>query len=265
MHTPVLSYDRLLSRSRYPVARRVVRCLCWASGGPQLSARIPFGTLHGMRLAMPTDDHPALALGMYERHVVRALHRYTTPGAVAYDIGAHVGYMTLVLAKLVGACGQVFSFEPDPHNYAMLQDNVHRNHVTNVKPNRLLIADASEPVDFATFGYSFVNHIANAYTPDDAVIVRVEATTLDDFVYARGNPAPDVIKLDVEGAEEQVFRGACRLLREARPVIVAEIRAQYWAAISQQTEQCGYRAIILGDGDLLARAGIADVLFTPDR
>jgi hypothetical protein len=74
-----------------------------------------------------------------------------------------------------------------------------------------------------------------------------------------------VIKLDVEGAEEQVFRGACRLLRESRPVIVAEIRAQYWAAISQQTEQCGYRAIILGDGDLLARAGIADVLFTPDR
>lgn len=256
---------RIVRRSRSAMSCRFVHLLAWASGGADLSARIPFGPLHGRRLYMATDDHPALALGLYERHVLRALSEHTAPGAVAYDIGANVGYISLALARMVGESGRVFSFEPAPATFRLLQRNISCNGVANVRPCNVALSDSSGTVSFATFTYSLVNHIATERTPADATIVAVESRTLDDLVYGDGDPAPAIIKIDVEGADEQVFKGAHRLLADMRPVVVAEIRVHLWDAITAQMRQNGYRWSILGDADSLTRRSIADVLFTPTR
>jgi len=254
---------RLVAQARFRSASSLVHLLSWASGGQGISTRVPFGPLHGMRLNMPTDDHPALSLGVYERHVVRAVREFTRHGDVAYDIGAHIGYVTLVFSRIAGTSGHVYSFEPDPRNVDMLHKNIANNRISNVSIVQMVVADVSRAVDFATFDYSFVNHIANGHTPGDATVLTLRSTTLDEYVYTQGNPAPDIIKIDVEGAELLVFRGAHRLLREARPVVIAEIRREYWDAIAQQVQQIGYRASVLGHGKLQQTGDLADVLLVP--
>jgi FkbM family methyltransferase len=193
------------------------------------------------------------------------MQSYVPVGGVAYDVGAHIGYFTIVLSNLVGLHGKVFSFEPAPRNLAALNHNLLTNEVVNAVSVPMAVSSISRPTIFATFSYSSVNHIATASTPTDAELIRVQSTTLDDFVYRDGHPAPGFIKLDVEGAEVEVFRGAVRLLHEARPVIMAEIRGgTIWHDVSDLTASCGYTAQILKGGtEGMATSDLADVLFLP--
>jgi FkbM family methyltransferase len=224
------------------------------------------GPIQGMYLSMPDLWRPSYALGTYERHVVRAMRRYISPGSVAYDIGANIGYFTLVLARLVGDSGTVHSFEPDPANLRALESNLRQNRIDNVRVVPSVVSNATGVVTFATFRYSLVNHIANAETPSDAQLVTVPSITLDDFIYRQGNAAPAFVKIDVEGAEDRVFRGAERTLREKKPAIIAEVRAGgIYEEICHQLGPYGYTACVLGAGaKRMARTGLADILFLPD-
>jgi hypothetical protein len=92
----------------------------------------------------------------------------------------------------------------------------------------------------------------------------MEATSLDDFVYKQHMPPPDFIKIDVEGAEKDVFDGAARVFREAKPIVLAEIRAGVgWDAIMEQMVTCGYEGAPISGGWDLEANGLADVLFLP--
>lgn len=260
------------SGKRRSVTEPVLHGLSWVSKKlspwpPQAGLhelRVWSGPLSGAYIRTPKLSRLSFSLGTYQRHVTRALQASVKPGMVAYDLGAHIGYFSLILTRLVGPGGKVFAFEPDPSNLRALRHNLAVNKGRNVKVVPSVVADESAPVLFATFQFSSVSHIATTRTPGDATLVEVPSVRLDDFVYRDGNPPPSVIKIDVEGAEARVFAGAERLLKTARPVVVVEVSPKTFDEVGRRMTGYGYKSTFLGgDSTQLAAAGIGDVLFMP--
>jgi FkbM family methyltransferase len=153
----------------------------------------------------------------------------------------------------------VVAAEPSPTDRAALETNLRLNGLTNVRVVASALAEQPGTVQFTTFGYSGISRIAREYEPADARTQVVPATTLDQLVYADGNPPPSFIKMDVEGAELRVLLGGMQLVAAARPTIVCEVR---WSAtyepVSTLLSAHGYTSRVLWRD-----ARIGDLLYTP--
>jgi len=260
------------ARKRRPVLEHVLSAYSWVSeklspwpqepGLHQL--RVWSGPLRGAYLRTPKLSRLSFALGRYQMHVTRALDAHARPGQVVYDLGAHIGYFSLVMSRRVGPFGRVFSFEPDPANLRALRRNLECNRADNVAVVPSVVAERSGSMVFAAFEFSSVSHIATERTPGDASLIESPSLALDDFVYRDGNPPPALMKVDVEGAEGRVLAGARRLLRESRPVVIVEVSPRTIAAVDGFFKELGYRSnVIGGDSQSLVAAGIGDLLFLP--
>ncbi|MDJ0364152.1 FkbM family methyltransferase [Hymenobacter sp. H14-R3] len=163
-----------------------------------------------------------------EIRLARFLIQHLTPGAVFADVGAHFGYFSLLAAQLVGAAGQVVAFEASTATYAVLAANVAA--VPTVAAHHCAISDTQErlsfyefPVHYNEFNSLDVSQFAEEkwFKNDRPVKIEVAATTLDS-VFAAAVCPPAIIKIDVEGAEFKVIKGAAELLRRAAPAVVLE-------------------------------------------
>jgi FkbM family methyltransferase len=196
-----------------------------------------------MYISMPALWRPAYVLGTFQRHVERAIVQHVHDGAVAYDVGANVGYFTMILARRAGPTGSVVAFEPDARNVAALRANVSENRLFNARVVESAVVEQSMPVTLATYSYVSVSHVVDGEIGRGARLLPVNGISLDDFVYRAGNPAPSFVKIDVEGAEGKVIRGMRRILREARPVVVAEVRpGRGFVEVVDEMIGAGYRA-----------------------
>lgn len=262
----------VIGSGRQVVSMGLLHGLAWASqrfSGRPASAglhrlKVLGGPLRGLYLSTPALTRLSFSLGTYQRDVLEVMRRHVRVGMAVYDVGAHMGYFALVLARLVGPDGRVCAFEPDPRNLEALRTNLTANRITNVNVAAAAVADQSAEVSFATFPFSSISHIADSRTPADARRITVKAITLDSFVYADGNPAPRFMKIDVEGAEARVLSGAARLLREAAPVVVAEVWRSHWPEVRELMLSHGYTCQALGGESRFETAGLADVVFLPD-
>jgi len=144
-------------------------------------------------------------LGSFELNKQRLFERTVTPGSVVFDIGAHVGFYTLLSSVLVGTVGKVFAFEPVPRNLHYLYEHLRLNHATNVTVTEAAVADVCGTTLFDESANSATGHLST----QGALCVRV--VNLDALV-PREMPSPDFIKIDVEGAEWLVLTGARELL-----------------------------------------------------
>ena len=154
------------------------------------------------------------------------MRRCLRPGMTFYDLGANIGFFSLMGARLVGEQGRVIAFEADPEIAARLREHVHRNGFHCVTVVEKAVWSEATKVFFArvdprTSPDRGLGHVGGAAS---ASTIEIEAVTLDEF--ARTSPAPDFIKCDVEGAEVEVFRGAQTLLAEKRPGILCEIHSE---------------------------------------
>jgi len=150
-------------------------------------------------------------LGTYEPEQTQAFERVIRPGDVVYDVGAHYGYYTLLSSVLAGREGKVFAFEPSPVNAARLQATLRANHSTNVAVHEVALSNAEGVSRFDNQAGSGTGHLS----PGGSIEVRT--TTLDGL--SERLPAPQVIKIDCEGAEVLVLSGGERTIRSARPAI----------------------------------------------
>ena len=170
-----------------------------------------------------TDRH--CYRGDAEQPVQQALRRWLQPGMVVYDIGANVGFFTLLMRRLVGESGQLFAFEPDPAVVCELKGNVQRNGCESVSVVCAAVWSSTGSVGFRRADpQQSPNRGTGSVGTNGAedCIVR-ESVSLDEFV--KRAPPPHLIKCDVEGAEVEVFRGASGLLAEYRPVIISEVHS----------------------------------------
>jgi len=159
-------------------------------------------------------------IGRYEARNVGRLLALLAPGAMFYDIGANAGFFTLLGAQAVGPTGRVIAIEPNPINLRRLRDHVELNRFADrvtVVPGAA--ADRSGVVQM-DFDSTESGHLA---AHDTLGSVPIEAFTIDDLVFDRGMAPPSVCKIDVEGAELSVLRGANRVLAKYRPAILLEL------------------------------------------
>ena len=149
--------------------------------------------------------------GTWEPDESRVLGHLLRPGDVAIDIGAHVGWYTMLFANRVGENGKVIAFEPAPENFSLLKMNVSLNDKRNVRVENVALGDRAGEVALACDGDNFGDHyvrFANANQPQKGVAVR--CAKLDDAL-----PLPDqirLIKLDCQGSEPAILAGATNAL-----------------------------------------------------
>ena len=132
------------------------------------------------------------------------------PGAVIYDVGANIGYVSLLLAKAAGEAGKVFAFEALPSNV----DQLRRNVALNAMEKRVTVIDravtqATGPVRFLVHASGGMGKVAGSAGREDKYEseVTVPGISLDEFVYGQGNPPPQVVKMDIEGGEVLALPG----------------------------------------------------------
>ena len=175
-------------------------------------------------------DLTIYTLGAFERDTLRAIESLVRPGATVLDIGANVGAHTLHLARLVGDLGRVIAFEPTDFAIAKLRANLKANPALDPRVEvhqAFLVADAAKAPAVPAVASSWP---VDGSSPDDKEmgsramgVSGASAMTVDDVVAASGDPAVQLIKMDVDGHELEVLEGARRLLRRHHPVIVMEL------------------------------------------
>jgi FkbM family methyltransferase len=166
--------------------------------------------------------------GMYEDGICRLLERVLRPGAVAIDIGANIGVLTVLMADLCGPTGAVHAFEPAGENFNYLMKNVAASGATNVTASRAAVTAGDGPVTIefneAYPAGSFVDQGASA-SPSASVSAsaeKVDGVALDSYVERAGLERIDLIKIDVEGFEPAVLHGAKATLARFRPMLIVE-------------------------------------------
>lgn len=187
-------------------------------------ALIRSGPARGLRFdAGPSN--PAYALGSNELPVQNALLEYVRPGGVLYDVGANVGYFSVIGGRDLRPSGRVYAFEPVPANAMWIRRNARLNRLRNIVVLEAAASDTSGRSELLVTRYSGGSVLASAdhRAPDVERRITVETIAVDDLVFSRRLPAPTVVKIDVEGAELQVLRGMIRTLRQIRPIVIYEI------------------------------------------
>jgi FkbM family methyltransferase len=186
--------------------------------------RIAAGPARGLLLVAPRQRSFAYCGGDYEPHVVAALSRLVQPGMVACDIGSHLGYLTLVLARLVGPSGRVYAFEPLRRHVKLLRRTLARNRLAQVTVVAQAVGERTGLATLEEWPNDAMNRIAGGTAVWKGKTVQVPMTTLDDWAARMGGlERLDLIKLDVEGQELAALQGTAGLLRRCRTRIVCEI------------------------------------------
>ena len=162
----------------------------------------------------------ALVFGTYEREVISVLLRVVKPGWTVFDAGAHIGYFTLLLAKLVGPRGRVVAFEPFPENFRALEENVRLNDQRNIVLEECAVAATSGTASLRSNDANRLTYTASLV--QGRPISEVKVVSLDD--YARGRQERiHFIMMDVEGAEADVLKGMQSILRRDLPTLLIEL------------------------------------------
>lgn len=191
------------------------------------------GTLRGTWW-LPASGGKLLRIfgGTYEPEQTRLFGEQLRPGATLLDVGAHVGYYTLLAARLVGSGGRVYAFEPNPRNCEFLRRHVAANGCANVRVEEAAVADTNGVARFDFGTGSGTGHLA------ESGAVEVRTLRLDDFCHDH-DVKPDAIKIDVEGAELDVLRGAEQAIVAHGPTIFlsthgAEVHARCLAWLRER-------------------------------
>jgi FkbM family methyltransferase len=162
-----------------------------------------------------------MALGTYEKAEMRFLLSRLQPGQTFVDVGSHIGYVALPVARVLGRDGRVFCFEPTPATFDRLSANVERNRLTNVT---LVPAAAADRDGEAILACSDDSVMWNSLARGGARGVHVATRSVDSVLAEAGWPEVAGLKIDAEGAEWEVLCGAeGALARNANAFLMVEV------------------------------------------
>lgn len=172
----------------------------------------------GNMIYLDKNDSLGLSLKDYEPFETKLVKEFVKKNDTAIDVGANIGYYTLILAKIVGEKGRVYAFEPDPENFKLLEKNIKVNHYKNVTAVNKAVGSENSKVNLYLSEENKGNHkIYNDSTKRS--FVEVDLISLDSFFKKQ---KIDFIKMDVEGSEAGVINGAKSLLLKNKPLLFTE-------------------------------------------
>lgn len=210
------------------IADKIRSTLNSASPTGLTEMKIAGGILRGSQILLDMQSEKDYWLGTYEVDLQAAFQKFCEPGMVVYDIGANIGYISLMAAKLVGKDGRVFAFEPLPANCERFRKNVALNGLQAViSLQQAAVIDRPGKITFMVHRSGAMGKAQGSLGRDEEYMDRIEvdAIGLDDFIFHDRNPKPDLIKMDIEGGETLAVDGMQRTLHEARPTILIEIHS----------------------------------------
>jgi len=180
--------------------------------------------LHGGQLLAPLDDYvgrAAFYMGDLDPKLTAIVRRLLRPGDVALDIGANLGVMTVLFSRLVGPAGRVLSFEPNPRVLERTRQTTAK--LSNVRLCEFALGPRPDTLELVAPARNLGSGslvVDNQRFGADAKRATVPVERLDDVLAREGVNAVRLVKMDVEGFEPQVLRGAERCLREIRPQVI---------------------------------------------
>jgi FkbM family methyltransferase len=219
----------------------------------------------------PTDSIVSPMLlrdGYFEPYETTLIESEVKPGDVVLDIGANIGYYTLIFARLVGEKGRVYAFEPDPTNFRLLKKNVRANGYQNVIFVNKAVAESSGPLSLYLCPDNKGDHRIFE-SEDSRSAIPIEATTLDEH-FAEYQGKIDFIKMDIQGSEGRAVRGMQGLLRRYHDV---KIITEFWPAGLRRSgieardyladlERQGFRLFRIDEDDETTESTTADELLS---
>ena len=211
------------------------------------------GPAQGLWLHLNPRTGKSYFEGDGEPEVQDALQKHLRPGMTFYDIGANIGFFSVLAARLVGKEGRVVAFEADPEIVVRFREHVARNEFSWITVEEKAVWSEPRTVLFARTDPAAspdrgLGHVVSA---SGGNTIQVNAESLDDYTLTQ--PAPDFLKCDVEGAEVEVFRGARRLLKEKRPGIICEMHSEEnHRMLLEELSTSGYNCKPCGTNHILA-------------
>jgi FkbM family methyltransferase len=208
-----LTASRLLRRVRPAGLGSWMGTLCG------LAERRPFPTRHGQFAISPMSMFGGVLLqtGEYEPPMIAVLRKYLKPGDVFVDLGANEGYFSVIASGLVGSGGRVIAIEPQSRLQAVIHRNLQLNNCTNVEIERIVISGVNGELELTLTPQT--NTGGSSLWPTRQKLrgvlskERVESRTLESFLRSAGIPSCGLMKVDIEGAEWEVFMNAGDVLR----------------------------------------------------
>jgi FkbM family methyltransferase len=186
---------------------------------------------NGMKMVVPWNDdggHAVFEHGYYEQDTVDIFRKLLSPGMVVFDIGANIGQYSLVASERVGKTGKVHGFEPDPTTFAWLDRNIKLNQSSNVALNQVALFSESgkKTLYLANARDTGSNSFAIPWTFSGRTC-EVTCSTVNDYLRKEKITHVDVLKIDVEGSELAILRGASALMdAEDKPVLLVEFEEE---------------------------------------
>lgn len=161
----------------------------------------------------PTDALELRKNKTFETFETTLVKKEIKKGDVVLDIGANIGYFTLVFSQIVGTNGKVFAFEPDPNNFALLKKNIENNNLKNVELIQKAVSDVSKPLSLYLCDYNHAQHRIYP-SPRCNKKITVESTIIDEyFSETEFYDKINFVKIDVEGSEYNAIEGMKKTLK----------------------------------------------------
>jgi FkbM family methyltransferase len=191
--------------------------------------------------------NPSYASGTNEMPIQEALVSRIKAGDVFLDIGANIGFFSVIGARLVGPDGRVYAFEPVPANLTALQRNIGLNQFANTKIMQSAVSNHSGKGELLLADWGGGSALKGASTPPDICgTMEVELVTIDQLVEQGEIEPPAVVKIDVEGAELEVLQGMARTLEKHHPVLIYELDDDNPERYQQKQDACEAYLLPLG-------------------
>jgi FkbM family methyltransferase len=213
--------------------------------------RVPHGHAGGLvfdmhHLPISHAHVGSIAGGNLESAVQEAMVRHLARGAVFYDIGANLGFFSLLAAHLSGLReGRVYAFEAAPDNAEAIRRNAELNLIGNIEVIGAAVSASSGRAQLQVVDDQSWSKLAGyGEHPFTVEVIEVETVAIDDLLGRGELPPPDVVKIDVEGAEIAVLQGMRETIDRHRPAIICELHDTHAEFVSAMTQH-GYRLINL--------------------
>jgi FkbM family methyltransferase len=204
-------------------AKTVRGLIRWWGKTRSLTIRSGYGAGLKLNMRNASGDY---AEGTNETPVQEALARYLKSGDVFYDIGANIGFFTVIAARLVGPSGRVYAFEPVPDNAKGIRRNAQLNNLQNITVFEKAVSKSAGKADLLLTRHPGGAKLSTVGTPLNSEmkgVVAVDVVCIDDLVTSKRLPPPSVVKVDVEGAELDVLCGMSKTVQQFKPVVICEI------------------------------------------